>query len=79
MTRTSRIPGAADPRGLRTLVWARLVVAALALPLETTEMSLNIGRYIATTMPPTLPPISTIMSGSITEVIASTAVSTSAS
>src|SRR5439155_10511065 len=49
------------------------------LPPETTLISLNIGRYIATTMPPTMPPITTIITGSMMEVSVSTAVSTSAS
>ncbi len=48
-------------------------------PPATTLMSLNMGRYIAMTMPPTMPPITTIMTGSMIEVSASTALSTSAS
>jgi hypothetical protein len=31
-------------------------------------MSLNIGRYIATTMPPTMPPITTIITSSMIDV-----------
>ena len=38
---------------------------------------LNIGRYIATMMPPTMPPTTTIIRGSIMEVSALTAASTS--
>jgi hypothetical protein len=38
---------------------------------------LNIGRYMATMMPPTMPPTTTIMSGSMIEVSALTAASTS--
>ena len=44
-----------------------------------TVTSLKMGRYIAITMPPTTPPISTIIMGSIMEVIASTELSTSSS
>ena len=40
---------------------------------------LKMGRYMATTMPPTTPPITTIMSGSMIDVRPSTAVSTSSS
>ena len=46
-------------------------------PPATTLISLNIGRYMATTMPPTMPPISTIITGSMIDVSVSTAVSTS--
>src|SRR5262249_55837328 len=49
------------------------------LPPATTVMSLNIGRYMAITMPPTIPPMITIIMGSMIEVSVSTAVSTSAS
>jgi hypothetical protein len=39
----------------------------------------NIGMYIATTMPPMMTPMTTIMIGSSTEVSAATALSTSSS
>lgn len=42
-------------------------------------ISLNIGRYIATTMKPTVPPRKTMSTGSIIEVRAVTAISTSSS
>jgi hypothetical protein len=45
----------------------------------TTLINLNIGRYIATTIPPTIVPITTIMIGSMSDVSESTAVSTSSS
>ena len=45
----------------------------------TTLMSLNIGRYMAISMPPTMDPMITIMTGSMMEVSASTAASTSSS
>jgi hypothetical protein len=38
---------------------------------------LNIGMYMATMTPPTMPPTTTIMSGSMIEVSALTAASTS--
>src|SRR5262249_58023609 len=48
-------------------------------PPATTLISLNIGRYMATTMPPTMPPMTTIITGSMIDVMASTADSASAS
>ena len=45
----------------------------------TTLMSLNIGRYMAISMPPTIVPMTTIITGSMTEVSVSTAASTSSS
>jgi hypothetical protein len=49
------------------------------MPPATTLISLNIGRYMAMTMPPTIDPMTTIMIGSMSEVRESTAVSTSSS
>ncbi len=45
----------------------------------TTFAILNMGRYMATSMPPTMAPMTTIMIGSIAAVSASTAASTSSS
>src|SRR5262249_19320094 len=49
------------------------------LPPATTLLSLNMGRYLALTTPPTIPPRTTIITGSMTLVRFSTAWSTSAS
>ena len=46
---------------------------------STSVISLNIGRYIATTINPTVPPRKTISNGSSIEVSAETAASTSSS
>lgn len=45
----------------------------------TSVMSLKIGRYIATTINPIVPPIKTMRSGSIMDVRLETAISTSSS
>lgn len=44
---------------------------------STSSKILNIGRYIATMMPPTMPPTTTIINGSMIEVSALTVASTS--
>jgi hypothetical protein len=51
----------------------------LACPYPTTAPSWNIGRYIATIIPPTTPPRKTMRMGSSMDVKALTAVSTSSS
>jgi len=65
--------------------WGDLIVAVTAgsrLPAAaycTAFIMSKIGRYIATTMPPTITPRTTIITGSISESRAETATSTSSS
>ncbi len=61
-------------RSLRYLLWLSPVKSDPAMPVYPTTLAiLNIGRYMATTRPPIIPPRKTIMKGSIMAVRLSTA------
>ena len=60
--------------------WGDLITLRSAGPAYCTAFIMSkIGRYIATTMPPTITPRTTIITGSISESSAETATSTSSS
>ncbi len=79
-------PSGDSPSGAQTTYWTirlpSLLPALLipcALPHFTVLIMSKMGRYMATIMPPTMPPRNTIMMGSIAASMAATAASTSSS
>ncbi len=65
------------PRAHRPRIWHHTVSLPKPGAYSISSKILNIGRYMEITMPPTMPPTTTIIRGSMIEVSAFTAASTS--